>query len=361
MKKGFKLSILFFAGILAITGCKKDEVFKQQTQLTKKQQPITVVEAKKVFLSNFDIDMPFSSEAFIFNPSIKRKNLDWNKAVSFNNDQRFSIIEIPIEFNKGISSLIKKDGLVLSTAKFASQSKLLFLKNRKSGYVYTTIMTVLPEKTEINQNEFHYQSLPLNFTGVVTFSNWDGKLNNSWLYKNGTVTKKITSKGVKINDILPSYANPNGNGQNCEDYIIDTWERDCYYDFNEDYYCTSWALINSQPVTICGSGSGSGGGEYIEHEVDEEDILESFDDRISEDELAGCLSSVFSGVKAIGEGKFATIIQNFSSELPNYNWKVKSAFLPNTSDNAITGHTPISGYFVTTFNMTMLRGASDLS
>lgn len=355
MNKLSKIFVFAIISALLFVSCKKDESSFNNFELKKarnKSLPIDVNEAKKIFYSNFSIDANFSESSFLFQKDLGRKELNWDLAKVINTDSKFSIVEMPINFDKNVNSLIKRNkGLANRLLNINSQSKLLFLKDRSTGFVYTSIMTVQSVDKQISQSDFRYNDLPLNFSGTVFFSNWDGTLNNSWIYERGVATKTIN---LKIpNNETNGYADPNGSGQNCENYIIDTWERDCYEEGEEGVYCTDWVLIASHNVTICGGGGG-GGGVYIEH-------TGTFDDHISDEELASCLKSVFSDLRGLQDGGFADIIRDFSGTDPNFNWKVNSAFLGASGANAITSQTPVGGYYVTNFNMTYLNGASDLS
>jgi hypothetical protein len=292
---------------------------------------------------------------------LKRGDLNWALARVFHDDNKFDIVELPLSFDKNINAQPKKDGSLLgSHNRIEAKSKLIFLKNKSNGFVHTSIMTVQPNQDDIEYEDFQYKKLPTNFAGTVFYSNWDGSFNNGWAYKDGFPSKSINIK-TPIGHSA-GYANPNGNGENCEDYVIETWQRYCinYTDGSQD--CTDWDLVASHNITICGSGSGSGGaGEYIETVVTEEEMLEMFDDEISEEELISCLKTVFSELKGLEGGKFADIIREFSGTIPNFNWKLKSSPLGLGDANAVTGSLPIEGYFVTTFNTSWMAGASDLS
>jgi hypothetical protein len=120
-----------------------------------------------------------------------------------------------------------------------------------------------------------------------------------------------------------------------------------------DPTCYETRIINSRSQRVnCGGGSGGF--------ATEEQLMQTFLDRIENLLQHQCLSDVLNLLKGLNNGKIAQIIQQFSGEIPNWNWKLQEGNV-NGSDHAATAFPPISGTVTTTFDYNKLNQATELS
>jgi hypothetical protein len=120
-----------------------------------------------------------------------------------------------------------------------------------------------------------------------------------------------------------------------------------------DPTCQETRIINLRSQKIsCGGGSGGF--------ATEEQLIAIFIARIENLLQHQCLIDVLNLLKALNNGKIAQIIQQFSGELPNWNWRLQEGTV-NGSAVASTQWPPVSGVVTTTFDYNKLDEATELS
>jgi hypothetical protein len=146
----------------------------------------------------------------------------------------------------------------------------------------------------------------------------------------------------------------------CDTYCDVEYAEDCHNDIEENTVVVTcgWVIIGTYCYSVCyddGSGNGDGGG------TDPNQGQETaFDNRITNNLVHPCLTSVFNGIKNISSGKIGSIINTFSGEVPGYSWNVtegtNAGGNPGATDDAV-----LNGSVTTTFDSTTLQRYTDLA
>lgn len=63
---------------------------------------------RKFSILIFQLMQIFQNLLFFFKKDLGRKELNWDLAKVINTDSKFSIVEMPINFDKNVNSLIKR-------------------------------------------------------------------------------------------------------------------------------------------------------------------------------------------------------------------------------------------------------------
>lgn len=251
MKKFHLMSILFFISIFFMTSCKKNVT--TDVRAFSESTGVTIDEARNWFEGSFSLSSNSGNKLYnsVFSPV-------WESA-SVSQDEHFYIVECDIISKKsqGFTILARDEN---SGKELESITKLLILKDKAKGQLLVALMNTYPYVGKIaKQNK--YMDPGKDFTGMVFYTDLNNNFINGWEYKNGAIVAKTQpSKSKVANRIDP-------DPSDCEDLIIDTYERDCFY-FEEESmnYCTEWQYVGSINVTSCPSSSGGGvlGSEQVQ-------------------------------------------------------------------------------------------------
>jgi hypothetical protein len=89
-----------------------------------------------------------------------------------------------------------------------------------------------------------------------------------------------------------------------------------------------------------------------------EEKLAEFDDKIEDSLTHECIKAILTQIKNLKNGKVGEIINKFSSEIPNWNWKLKEGTL-STNVNGTT--TLMAGGAITMLDYNKLQGATNIA
>jgi hypothetical protein len=243
------LSALVVAAALLITGCKKDA-----NEVSESADAFSVAQAKQWYANNVDNKQNNLN-------SNSRKKIGkfaplWDKAFN-SNDDKYEVVETPLRFdhNPGFTSSLDP-----SKSKVNGITRMLILKNKKSGEIKSALMHVF-SNSGTEEKTITYSKRNGGFSGTIFFTDTEGNFVNGWQYEKGKITGKSNKEMTLSNPAGKSL--PPGEGGTCQTTEILWFERDCIEYYNGNYECGAWRYLYSTYQTYCiPTGSGGGGGGY---------------------------------------------------------------------------------------------------
>ncbi len=263
MKK-IKNVVFILALFLCFNGCEKNPA---EVASSSSNDELTVDQAKAFVetqrMNEFTLKSGKSEK--------KRINIrsDWNKSERSNNGD-ISVVETQIQamgqFGFATPDCMEAWNTSKNDAYLYSMSRLVVIKQKKSGEMYSFIMTIAADKQYLESKRFKlwnntYLKRDKDLSGYVLFHDLSGSFVNGWIYCDGQIINSITQAD---NIDLPTNLK---SAQLME--TIYNWEQDCtdWYTVGsvDDYIvsisirttCTD-VLVSSGSYTSGGGGSSSG-------------------------------------------------------------------------------------------------------
>lgn len=294
----------------------------------------------------------------------------WLKALN-TNDPNYYIVDCPVHMDSVLGlTRIKKGEQSLHPTPNAI-TRLLILKNKKTGKIRSAIMFI--HFDELTDKHINYAQRK-HYSGSILYTTMAGKLINGWVYENGKVTKKISNPPKKNKDISRinplALEDPGDYGvMDCHTEYMPIYERYCSYNTGtgDIVSCTMWQYSYSLALEVCVEGDTNGEvpfegnpGGYIEHDEPYPPATADWDSQITDSLTHDCLIAIWNKIKNLNTGKVSDIIYKLSGTSPGYNWKIKEGNLP---PNHWGSTDPIysNGFITTTFDYNKLKNATDLA
>jgi len=190
--KSLALSLALF---WSLNGCQKNPVM-EDVELP--DDEITVAQAK-AFVEMQKLDQFTLKSGSMQNHKINIR-ADWSKAESSSNGQ-VSVVETQIQA-QGLIGFITRDSheawkQTNNEAYLRSMSRLVVLKVKKTGEIYSFIMSIAADRDYSQKKNFKYGSNTYlkrdkDFSGGILFHNLTGDFVNGWIYCDGQITHSIT-------------------------------------------------------------------------------------------------------------------------------------------------------------------------
>lgn len=299
MKKTFLLFLTAFSlTLLSLLSCQKTETATANNEASK--SPFAVKEAKAWYENSLTGNATSSKT----NGNAKIKNFTplWEQGKT-SEDETYYVVECPTKFEKTPGFLIQHSSSSADTNNVKGKTKLLVLKNKKTGKILSALMHVVSETS--SGGEISYRPKNSQLTGYIFFTDLDGEFVNGWKYKNGEIIAKGSKKAAQlINGKALPPDDPHNNS--CWTVVTNWYERDCIEYYNGDYQCGNWNYMYSTSETYCppsSGGTGSGGtGGYEEP---------SWDNGTSIGKLCANYT-------------FATVGNSFTATVNNLRWNYRS-------------------------------------
>jgi hypothetical protein len=270
--------------------------------------------------------------------------LNWEKTVTTNaNNETLFIIPV--------------NNLV--TDKNETSFNLVIHKNVEDGIRFSTLYRIKNKQLQrinnidllanfISNKKNNYTCDIAAFT-PTNFISYEYKLVNGQMQTRSKVSKRnpVTGSTGRTNECIYWFWITYYNDGSWD------WEYLGGYCDGGDPTCNETRIMNSRSQKVnCGGGSGGF--------ATEEQLIATFLSRIENLLQHQCLSDVLNLLKALNNGKIAQIIQQFSGEIPNWNWKLQEGVI-NNANLAETQHPPVSGTVTTIFDYNKLNNATELS
>lgn len=368
MRKIYFLGLLFILCIsFFIPGCKKNLLdtpfYKNNIQNVSEQNILSIKEAQNWYAShsaNFQFRNDASENKFKF----KIRSPYWDKAIN-TNDSNYYIVEAPLSFYQSPGFTLSNTSATAQPEKANDVAHLLILKNKKTGNMRSAIMHIVSDNGS-QDSSITYSRRNDHFSGYIFYTDLNGNFINGWKYENGRITRK-SSKDNKIKKVnnrvgmgqaVSLMAPPEPDPVDCSVITVTEYVRDCMIYPNGEKNCTPWRIEGQHDVTYCnsaGSSGGIGGDMYNENDVPAN--ADNFDNKIEDSLIDPCLSNILTKIKNLETGKVGKIIQEFSGDIPNWNWKLKEGSFPAN----INGQTSsISGGILTVLDFAKLKNATNI-
>ena len=267
MKK-IKNLFFFIVLVLCINGCETRQV---DEELTTNLDELTIGEAKAFIdlqrLSQFEL------KAGRFQEQTIAIRADWGKAKKSSNGE-LSVVEADIEgmgrFGFATTESMDAWKATRKDGYRTSLTKLVVFKVKKTGEIYSCIMSIAAEKQLLQKKNFDlskntYLDREKDLSGYVLFHELSGKFANGWIYCDGNIENSITSIDFEDLPIQLKAANM---------YMLYQWIETCskyttigmvggeiVSVYSETHCSTSLEYVGTFSTgTSTGSGSTGGGG-----------------------------------------------------------------------------------------------------
>lgn len=203
--------------VILAPSCVNDDGIVEQKEVV----PLTISEAKKTF------ELYVGSTLRVKSESDKDIEIapDWLSAVEYENDYVY-IVESNLEFRNNRERIIMTENVFnyvmeqgQNTSLAYQSSRLVMMRNKKSGKTYAFNMYIIPEidylkdRSSIEKNT--YLSRDEKLDGLVLFYKAKGEFINGWKYKNGKIVSALKPEGY----IKGNYTKADEGGGDCYPYI----------------------------------------------------------------------------------------------------------------------------------------------
>lgn len=195
-KKWFFLPFIFLAVLYA---CTSEQDY--QTDTDKPVEPLTVSEAMDWY--NASVGMLGKQKSTVDNSDEISYKPFGNLAELFT-DELWYAVESPLDFGDRKLTIMTPELRTYTETHgddaIKQMMKLVVLRNKETGDIYSFIMAVIPEPGYMLRkgdglNEITYLSRDSDFDGYIFFYTLDGQLINGWLYEKGKLTGGINLSG----------------------------------------------------------------------------------------------------------------------------------------------------------------------
>lgn len=186
--------VLILTLILCFIGCEKNPV---EVATSSSNDELTVDQAKAF------VETQRMNEFTLKSGKSERKRInirsDWNKSERSNNGD-ISVVETQIEamgqFGFATPDCMEAWNTSKNDAYLYSMSRLVVIKNKKSGEMYSFIMSVVGDKHYLEGKKFKmwdntYLKRDKDLSGFVLFHDLSGAFVNGWIYCDGQITNSI--------------------------------------------------------------------------------------------------------------------------------------------------------------------------
>lgn len=186
--------VLILALFLCFNGCEKNPA---EVATSSSNDELTVVQAKAF------VETQRMNEFTLKSGKSERKRInirsDWNKSERSNNGD-ISVVETQIEamgqFGFATPDCMEAWNTSKNDAYLYSMSRLVVIKNKKSGEMYSFIMSVVGDKHYLEEKKFKiwdnaYLKRDKDLSGFVLFHDLSGAFVNGWIYCDGQITNSI--------------------------------------------------------------------------------------------------------------------------------------------------------------------------
>ncbi|TAH14515.1 MAG: hypothetical protein EAZ12_00285 [Sphingobacteriia bacterium] len=247
----------------------------------------------------------------------------WDKSIIVNNENRLKTVIVPIaDSNNQVQSLIFAYQIDKNNAAFKIIDK-------------STKQNKLPLHGDKDGKTFTQQTLKGLFQILEERIKYTAK-------KSNVSNSSITKNGIFVEWDYWFYTSYNENG----DYTTTTTQ--CSYRIRFTHN-----LMMSFEVAPIEFPSGG-----LLPIYNKEDLFREFDENIEDSLTNDCLKQILAQIKALKKGKIAEIINKFSGDIPNWNWKLKEGPLDPTKN----GRTSLmQGGAETTLDFNKLKNATSLA
>lgn len=201
MKK-FKNLVLILIAFLCFNRCEETQV-DDSTPL--KNEQLTVNQAKAY------VESQKHNEFVLKSGDLQKQSIsiraNWEKSQT-SSDNNFSIVETEIEAKGGFgfatSESIDAWEKTKNNSYLSSMSRLVVIKQKKTGEMFTFIMSVVADKCYLESKKYNltdntYLKREKDLSGYILFHNLNGQFVNGWVYVNGEVVQGITQ--IKDGDL----------------------------------------------------------------------------------------------------------------------------------------------------------------
>jgi|GEM_PF-2831603 len=226
--------------VLLLSSCQKEK--NSDKKNSSSSTNISMKEAKEWFVGSVIINKNNENLKAV-SKSNPPYTVNWN-AFTVSEDEQFSTIEFPIELERS-TGYLTRNATKQNGKKINSLVKLLFLKDKKTGTLQSSLMS-FHSYNDLNIEASTYKNPVKNFSGIIFFSSLNLAFINGWEYNEGKLISKLSAQKQTGTARM-------SDPTQCDTYYIDTYERICV-----DNYCSEWTLVNTTQVSSC-PNSGSGG------------------------------------------------------------------------------------------------------
>jgi hypothetical protein len=292
------------------------------------------------------------------------------------------VIEFPLVKTKSSLFIASPPGQSAEITKRiaeATLTRIAFIKTA-NGAIQVREVNYIPDWKYLSKHGFDISQNTLgnmdrDFSGRVIVRDWKENEITRNLMQEGRIARRgrLVKQLPNVNTGSPN-SNRETATEGCATYQICEYERECDWEMQGDgmqYTCGEWEptgycwleeycdddpdcdeACQCETYGTCGGGGGGGGGG--------ENPGDNFDNHITNNITHECLTAILDKIKALSEGKIASIVTAFSGTAPNWNWTVNDA-LTNSNNVGETDPSITNGNITTSLNWSIMQNYTDLA